>query len=201
MPAAAPARHRRAITARKAAPARIPPADRRPPSSRGATAAPARRRDAAPARRPDAPPARRHLRVVTDARVLAARRRRRMRAVVLLVGVFMVGALFALAAFHAVIASGQAEIDRIETEVADAQTRYERLRVDVAELEAPARIVQEAGQRLGMVPPPDVTYLTASDTVSAEIGQAAASDPPPTTSEVGDRAAWASIKPYLSGRP
>ena len=123
-----------------------------------------------------------------------------MRALLVLVGVAMLVTLFALAAFHAMLASGQADLDRLEQRVSDAQAQYERLRLDVAELEAPSRIVREAQERLGMVPPPGVTYLTPSEVVSAEVGQAAV-DPSPTSSEAGEWAAWATVKPYLSGRP
>jgi cell division protein FtsL len=177
-----------------------------------AVAAPSRARRPAPnaARRPNlapaaparTPPADRRLRVVSDARVVADRRRRGLRAIVLLVGFVMVVSLFALAAFHAMLASGQADLDRIEQEVSDAQASYEQLRLDVAELESPSRIVQEAQDRLGMVPPPNVTYLTPSDAVASELSaQAAAADPSSTSTETGDRAAWGAIKPYLSGRP
>ena len=178
MAAPAPARTRRAATtARKAAPVRVPPADRR---------------------RDDAP---RHLRVVSDARIVAARRRRRLRGVLVLSGIVMAGSLFALAAFHAMLASGQADLDRVEQQVSDAQARYESLRLQVAELEAPSRIVREAQERLGMVPPPGVTYLTPSQAATDEVGEAAAADSSMMTGEAGDWAAWAAVKPYLSGRP
>jgi len=178
--AVAPARARRpAATARRAAPVPIPPGDRR-----GATE-----------------PARRHLTVVDDRRIAIAKHRRRARALLVIVGGVMVASLFALAAFHAMLASGQAQLDHLDAKVSDAQAKYEHLRLDVAELEAPSRIVREAQERLGMVPPPGVTYLTPSAAASAEVGQAAAGDPSSTSDEAGDRAAWATVKPYLSGRP
>ena len=124
-----------------------------------------------------------------------------MRGVLTLVGVVMVMSMFALAAFHAMLASEQASLDRLEQRVSDAQARYERLRLDVAELEAPDRIVREAQERLGMVPPPGVTYLTPSAAMSAEVGQAAEDGSPSTSTETGNRAAWGSVKPYVSGRP
>lgn len=184
MAAPATARARRAPV-RKAAPVRVPPADRR---------------------RVEAPP-RRHLRVVNpdspanQSRAAAARRRRRLRAMLVLSGIVMTGSLFALAGFHAMLASGQADLDRIEQRVSDAQARYEGLRLQVAELEAPSRIVREAQERLGMVPPPGVTYLTPSQAATEAVGQAAALDSSLTSSEARDWAAWASVKPYLSGRP
>lgn len=138
--------------------------------------------------------------MVDDARLNGARRRRLARGVLALVGTVGIVALFALAAFHAMLASGQAQLDQLESRVSDAQARYESLRLDVAELEAPNRIVREAQERLGMVPPPDVTYLTPSEAVTQEVGQAAV-NPSPTSNDAGDRAAWATVKPYLSGRP
>jgi cell division protein FtsB len=132
---------------------------------------------------------------------VAARRRRRLRALLLLTGLVMGGSLFALAAFHAMLASGQANLDRLEQQVSEAQARVESLRLQVAELEAPSRIVGEAQQRLGMVPPPGVTYLTPSEAATDEVGQAAAADSSSTSSDAGDWAAWATVKPYLSGRP
>lgn len=97
------------------------------------------------------------------------------------------------------LASGQAHLDQLEAQVNDARARYESLRLDVAELEAPNRIVLEAQTRLGMVPPAGVTYLQPSEAVTGEVGRAA-SAPSPSGAE-SDRAAWASMKPYLSGRP
>ncbi|MEA3019322.1 MAG: hypothetical protein QOI47_846 [Actinomycetota bacterium] len=162
------------------------------------TAGAASRHAPSPVRSPQ--PDRRHLRVVDDARISSARRRRRLRATLVLTGVGVIVSLFALAAFHAMLASGQARLDQLDQRVSDAQGRYESLRLDVAQLEAPSRIVREAQERLGMVPPPGVTYLTPSQTVSAEVGQAAV-NPSPTSTDAGEWAAWATVKPYLSGRP
>jgi len=172
-----------------------------PVRARRATA-PARRAPAARPARTPAPPAgrpRRHLAVVDDTRAKVARRRRRARALVLLGGVFVVGSLFALAASHAYLATGQSRLDELERDVADAQARYQSLRLDVAELEAPERIVREAQERLGMVPPPDVTYISPSAATADEMD--AASAPSPTSTEAGERAAYATMKPYLTGRP
>jgi hypothetical protein len=99
------------------------------------------------------------------------------------------------------LASGQADLDRVEQQVSDAQARYESLRPQVAELEAPSRIVREAQERLGMVPPPGVTYLTPSEATTEAVGEAAAADATVTVDDGGDRAAWATVKPYLTGRP
>ena len=48
-----------------------------------------------------------------------------------------------------------------------AQAENQRLRLDVARLESPSRIVAEAQARLGMVPPAVVIYLPAQTTTPA----------------------------------
>lgn len=183
-PVAAPVRARRATTTARAGlatPLRTPPAERR--------------------RVGTADEVRRHLRVVDDARAAADRRHRRVRALVMLSSAFLTISLFALAAFHAMLASGQARLDELERRVSDAQAQYESLRLEVAELEAPSRIVREAQERLGMVPPPDVTYLSPSGQLVEEVSQGAnGPDPSLTYNEATDRAPWATVKPYVSGR-
>ena len=108
----------------------------------------------APVKAPVSPP---HLRVV-DPRQARARRRARVLTGVL-VGLACLG-LFAIVTLRVLLAQGQAEVDRLETSVAAAQTAQQDLRLNVAELEAPAHIVAAARQRLGMVTPVTVTYLT-----------------------------------------
>lgn len=174
------------------------------PAPARAASTPARR--PAPARRPDvgavpqaSPPERRpRLRVVDDARLQAAARRRRMRVVFVVAGIGVAGMLLALAAFNAMLVSGQGRLDGLERRVAEAQSAYSTMRLRVAELEAPERIVQAAQQRLGMHLPDDVHYLTPSATLADEAGTAT------TAPEVRDdpgASGWASVKPYLAGRP
>jgi len=57
------------------------------------------------------------------------------------------------------LAQGQAPVDELEAQVTAAQAENQRLRLDVAHLESPTRIVAEAQARLGMVPPAAVVYL------------------------------------------
>ena len=158
----------------------------RRPVTRHTTVAPVRRPRPQPQGRP-------RLRVVDDARLAAAHRRRRMRLVVVVAAVGVAGCLFALAAFNAVLVSGQARIDGLQRQVSEAQSEYSRNRLRVAELEAPGRIVQVAQERLGMVPPPGVTYLTPSEAVADEVGRP--EDGPATTGDSGR--SWAAVKPYL----
>jgi cell division protein FtsL len=119
----------------------------------------------APRRAPVAAPTLpRHLRVV-DPREVRARRRARV-LTGLLVGLSCLG-LFAIVTLRVLLAQGQAEVDRLETSVDAAQTAQQDLRLTVAELEAPAHIVAAARQRLGMITPATVTYLTPAPAAPA----------------------------------
>jgi cell division protein FtsL len=102
-------------------------------------------------------PARPHLRVV-GAEEPGARRATRLITGLLVVLVF--AGLFAIVAVRVVLAQGQAEIDRLTESIEAQQAVRQDLRLTVAELEAPAQIVAAARQRLGMVTPVTVTYLT-----------------------------------------
>ena len=102
-------------------------------------------------------PARPNLRVV-GAQEPGARRATRLITGLLVVLVF--AGLFAIVAVRVVLAQGQAEIDRLTESIEAQQAVGQDLRLTVAELEAPAQIVAAARQRLGMVTPVTVTYLT-----------------------------------------
>ena len=145
------------------------------------TPAPAPRRGA---RRPP-------LHVVRNDRPVARRARARLLGVLFLLGVG--AALFGLVASHVALTQGQFELDRLEARAAEEQARYERLRLQVAELESPARVVAAAQERLGMVPPPGVTYLSpVGPTSGVEDGR-----------EVAEAATqeWSAVKRQLASRP
>ena len=95
--------------------------------------------------------------------------------------------LLALAASHALLVQGQVTLDGLDEAVAAQQEEYHRARLEVARLEAPERIVNEAIIRLGMVEPTDVVYLTPAE---AKTG---------VDHWVGDDVdeTWLAIKPYL----
>lgn len=109
-----------------------------------------------PRRRPAAEPRQPHLWVVRPE--TRSRRLMRLFTGVLVVAVF--AGLFAIVAVRVVLAQGQAEIDRLSQSIEAQQAARQDLRLMVAELEAPAQIVAAARQRLGMVTPVSVTYLT-----------------------------------------
>ena len=106
-----------------------------------------------PAPRPRRRPGR-HLRPV------ARPVRRRSPAVPVLVGAgIVITALFALAVMHALLIGGQIQLDGMQRQVASESEEIRRLRLRVAELEAPDRVLEVARTRLGMVQPAEVGYL------------------------------------------
>jgi cell division protein FtsL len=105
--------------------------------------------------------------------------------------VLLFAALFAVAVSHALLIEGQAQLDRLDAEAAEQQARYERLRVDVAELESPERILADA-RALGMVPADDVQWLTPEKPVAGGGG----------ASEVETSGtSWEEVKPYVGSTP
>ena len=102
-------------------------------------------------------------------------------------------ALFALVAFHVVLTQNQFRLERLQARADVEQERYERLRLHVAELEAPSRVVAVAHERLGMVPPPGVTYLSAAGPASGR----PAGDP----AGAPETAGWSKVKRELASGP
>jgi hypothetical protein len=99
-------------------------------------------------------------------------------------------ALFGVAVSHALLIEGQAKVDDLDQQVAAEQARYEELRRDVAELEAPQRILGEATGELGMVPAGDPVWLSPDEPAPTDD---LPDDPLP---ESPDTSA-ARVKPYL----
>lgn len=153
------------------------PARARPVRSRPAPAPAAQRRP--------------RLRVVDD--VAPRRSPHRARIVVVVAAMAAVASLFALAAFHAMLVSGQVALDELGSRVADEQARYESLRLEVASLESPGRVVAVAQEQLGMVPPEEVTWLPAP-TVTPDRGPVTAGAAPEIS-----QVSWGAVKPYLGG--
>ena len=99
----------------------------------------------------DAP---RHLRVVDE----PARSLRTLPTFVLSVSLAFAIA-FAVVACQVLLVQGQERLDTLHAEIGTEGGRHQELRLEVAEMESPARIVAEATE-LGMVTPPEVLYLT-----------------------------------------
>jgi cell division protein FtsL len=66
---------------------------------------------------------------------------------------------FALVLVHVELTANQLHLTSLQTKGDDAQAQYEKLRLQVAQLASPSRVVANA-QQLGMVTPTTITYLT-----------------------------------------
>lgn len=154
-----------------------------------------------PSRRPHAPdPERRSLLRAVDRTppvrpVRPAADRRRL-------GLVLGALLFALAlagnvSVHTSATQGQFDLERLRTSARQKETAYQQLRLRVAEMEAPQRIVDRAHQ-MGMIEPAKVTYLTPTAKTSIDDPAAAKSDPVPPTQAVQR---WGQVKQHLAGRP
>lgn len=100
-------------------------------------------------------------------------------------------ALFAVAASHALLIESQGRLDRLDQRVADAQSRYESLQVEVANLEAPPRVLEEA-KALGMEEPAEVDWVAQSQAVNQDEEGAE-----PESSDTS----YPDVKPYLDSTP
>jgi cell division protein FtsL len=119
----------------------------------------------APARTaPKQAPARRH---APDLQIVPRPRRRlRTGPTIVLGGLIVFVVAFGLVVAQALLVQGQTRLDDLQVRINAANRRQQELRLQVAELESPARIVEVATRDLGMVPPPGVTYLTPSGAVT-----------------------------------
>lgn len=68
--------------------------------------------------------------------------------------------LFGLAVFHTVLIGAQDQLDGLDARIEAEQDRQHRLRLRLAELESPERIVEVATGDLGMVAPDEVVWLS-----------------------------------------
>lgn len=181
---------------------------------------PGTRPDIAPSPGPSSrPPVGRpgHLRVVDPNEQANQRRRRLVRLGGGLLAAFVVALLFVAVGMHVMLAQNQFKLDRLNKQAAAEQAAYQKLRLQVDQLESPQRILSTAQGRLGMVLPPSVTFLTPS-TGSSLVGTGAGgrslpqattatgatgttsraqSAPAPATAPPG----WSLVKPQLGSNP
>ena len=75
------------------------------------------------------------------------------RVALLIGGAVLFAVLFAVAVLQTQNVAGQMHLDRVQQDISDRQAQAQALRLEAAELAAPARIVGEA-QRLGLSTPP-----------------------------------------------
>lgn len=108
---------------------------------------------------PDDAPQRRELAVI-DGRLGWVTRLLRFLSTTLLV-TFIVGLVGALV-LHATIIENQRDLDAQRQEIISVAAETEAMRSELAELEAPARVVEQA-RKLGMIEAPAVVYLTSTN--------------------------------------
>ncbi|MHB1486999.1 MAG: hypothetical protein ACYCZM_05560 [Acidimicrobiales bacterium] len=98
------------------------------------------------------------LRVLGNEALRANRRRRRARLLAVAAVAMTAFCLFGVVVAHVVITQNQFRLDHMTSNLSQAQAANEKLRLQVAMLEAPSRIVSTA-EAHGMVRPPSITYL------------------------------------------
>jgi len=92
--------------------------------------------------------------------------------------------LFVLAVMHTAIAQGQAHLDDLDARASTRTAEAQELRLAVAQLESPERIITEAETRLGMVEPTTITYLeTVDPSVAVPVDPATPVVPGPAPTE------------------
>jgi hypothetical protein len=104
--------------------------------------------------------------------------------------VVLVAGLVVAVGFHVALAQGQLQLDHNRGVAAEEQARYEKLRVDVATVAAPARVLERA-KALGLVEPDSITFLDAPPVK--------ASDESHTESAL--QTGWSTVKPKLDAGP
>ncbi|GAC1532854.1 MAG: hypothetical protein NVS3B12_11420 [Acidimicrobiales bacterium] len=90
-------------------------------------------------------------------------RRRRRRLVAAIGFVAALAGVFALVLVHVQLTTNQLRLVHLQQEADRQQLRHIKLRLEVATLESPARVV-DAAQQMGMVSPATITYLTVGST-------------------------------------
>lgn len=83
----------------------------------------------------------------------------KMTAILAVFGGFLT--LLIVAGFQSVLVSGQHDVDILQSRLTNGREQGQMLRMEVARLESPERILRVAKGRLGMVPPPTRMYLKA----------------------------------------
>jgi len=136
------------------------------------------------------------LHVVDDAQ---RRRQRRIRFTVMLFGLVTVVSLLVAVAFHVELAESQMQLDRLNRETATAQQRYQELRLQVAELASPERIIDTAKKKLGMVQAENTTYLSVPGFDPKDSAKSDGGTEDSTASTLAR--SWPKVKENLAARP
>ncbi len=142
--------------------------------------------DASP--RVEVAPARTPLRVLPSEHLERRARRRRARLTLTVAASLVAVSLLGVVAINVMIAQDQLRLDRLDAQRNVALAHRGQLQLQLAQLQSPARIVAQAEQRLGMVVPSKLTYVTGNGApVQTTAGGAVpaplppAATPPPAT--------------------
>jgi cell division protein FtsL len=110
--------------------------------------------------------------------------------------------LFGVVSFHVVLSQSEFKLEKLSDKADKQQDQYQRLRLQVSQLESASRITSEAQSQLGMVSPDKVTTVTpgagdmprtASGSPIKSLGSGLASSD--TTDDPGN---WAKVKSQLN---
>jgi cell division protein FtsL len=151
--------------------------------------------------RPAKPSFQPNLRLVHADELTRAGRRRRFRLAVATMSALAVASAFGVVGMHVMLAQNQFVLDRLDTKAAEEQAQYEKLRLQVDQLESPQRIVAVAKDKLGMQQPGAVTYLTPSAPLSVPGGSNPVTGARSAPSTGGGPVNWATVKPQLVPPP
>jgi cell division protein FtsL len=150
--------------------------------------------------RPSRPSHRPHLRIVSAEDLTPAGRRRRFRLAVAALSALAVASAFGVVGMHVMLAQNQFALDRLDTKAAKEQAQYERLRLQVDQLESPQRIVAVAKNKLGMQQSGSVTYLTPSAPLNVP-GSSSTGPSKGAPASGSGPANWSTVKPQLVPQP
>jgi hypothetical protein len=119
-----------------------------------------------------------------ELRVVApAARRRRTWQVGTVAGGLLFLAMFLIVGAQALIVQQQRHLDAVDSRIASAEQEAETLKIDLAELQSPERIISEAKDRLGMVQAPSPVYLQPRSDDDARAAEVPPSTPPTTVAK------------------
>jgi cell division protein FtsL len=132
-------------------------------------------------------PARTPLRVLPTEHLERRTRRRRARLTLTVAASLVAGSLLGVVAVNVMIAQDQLRLDRLDAQRNAALDHRGQLQLQVAQLQSPARIVAQAEQRLGMVVPSKLTYLSGNGATVQTTGGGAIPAPlaPPSPPSTG----------------
>jgi hypothetical protein len=113
-------------------------------------------------------------------------------------------AMFVLIGGHVLLAQNQATLDQLRREVTENRNQYDAVRLEVAQLRSPDRIISEA-EALGLREPKTVQYVQPVPITPSQSAKALAPDQSPALTDDASSQQkverWEEIKPKLDGRP